>query len=104
MNLCSELLGGVTIVDERVLMYVHLCAGGADRETLEDFDDRFYLMLDPHLRPLEPDRTNPESVMDFKEHKEVSTKWCTLCSVTSHTFRWARVTKLYTGVIKNVIF
>lgn len=54
-------------------MYVRVCAGGADRETHEDFDDRIYLMLDPQLRPLEPERTNAESVGTFEDHKKVST-------------------------------
>lgn len=49
---------------------VCVCAGGADRN--EIFDNSMHTMLDPHLRPLEPDMSSEESVREFEEHKEVS--------------------------------
>ncbi|KAK7583722.1 hypothetical protein V9T40_004685 [Parthenolecanium corni] len=45
--------------------------GGSTQETRDGFED-VYIMLDPRLRPLEPDRTLEESVKIFNEHKQLS--------------------------------
>lgn len=53
-----------------LIKVLHVCSGGSIQETRDDFED-VYIMLDPRLRPLEPDRTLEESVKIFNEHKQV---------------------------------
>lgn len=55
------------VLDYKVLYF---CSDSSIQETSDDFDG-VYVMLDPKLRPLEPDRTLEESVKVFNEHKQV---------------------------------
>lgn len=53
-----------------LIKVLRVSSGGSTQETRDGFED-VYIMLDPRLRPLEPDRTLEESVKIFNEHKQV---------------------------------
>lgn len=50
----------------------------------EEFD-KIYMMLDPQLRPLEPDRTCEQSVKIFEEHKQIATEYLKVQTELAYT-------------------